>query len=120
MLVHVAGRSSTYEVVSVTNGTTLVIRLLYGAGGFVTTDAYTINETIQAYAVTDDIYDLIIDAEATTTSYSNTIVKTPASNFGVVINVRQGKVILPFTQNATVGDSGLTATVVRQDDTIAV
>jgi hypothetical protein len=34
--------------------------------------------------------------------------------------VRQGKVILPFTQNATVGDSGLTVTVVRQDDTIAV
>jgi len=120
MLIYVAGRTSTYEVVSVTNETNLVIQLIYGAGGFVSTDTYTINETIQAYDTADDIYDLILDYEATTTSLSNTIVKTPASNFGVVVNVRQGKVILPFTQNATVGDSGVTVTTVRQDDTIAV
>jgi hypothetical protein len=120
MLVYVATRTSTYEVTEVTDLNTLQLRLLYGAGGFVSGDAYTINETIQAYDTADDIYDLLLDYEATTTSLSNTIVKTPASNFGVVVNVRQGKVILPFTQNATVGDSGLTVTVVRQDDTIAV
>lgn len=120
MLVYVAGRTSTYEVTEVTDLNTLQLRLLYGAGGFVSTDAYTINETIQAYDTADDIYDLILDYEASTTSISNTIVKTPAANFGVVVNVRQGKVILPFTQNATVGDSGLTVTTVRQDDTIAV
>lgn len=120
MLVYVAGRTSTYEVTEVTDLNTLQLRLLYGAGGFVSTDAYTINETIQAYDTADDIYDLILDYEAASTSISNTIVKTPAANFGVVVNVRQGKVILPFTQNATVGDSGLTVTTVRQDDTIAV
>lgn len=120
MLVYVAARTSTYEVTAVTDADTLQLRLLYGAGGFVSGDAYTINETIQAYDTSDDIYDLLLDYEATTTSISNTIVKTPAANFGVVVNVRQGKVILPFTQNATVGDSGLTVTTVRQDDTIAV
>jgi len=120
MLVHVASRASTYEVTEVTDLNTLQLRLLYGAGGFVSTDPYTINETIQAYEPADDIYDLILDYEASTTSISNTIVKIPASNFGVVVNVRQGKVILPFTQNATVGDSGLTVTTVRQEDTIAV
>jgi hypothetical protein len=120
MLVYVAGRTSTYEVTAVTDEDTLAIRLVYGAGGFVSTDTYTINALIQTYAATDDIHDVIIDAEATTTSISNTLVKTPAANFGVVVNVRQGKVILPFTQNATVGDSGLTVTTVRQEDTIAV
>jgi hypothetical protein len=120
MLVYVAGRTSTYEVTDIQSETNVGLRLLYGAGGFVSTDTYTMNETIQAYDTGDDIFDLIIDAEATTTSYSNTIVKTPAANFGVVVNVRQGKVILPFTQNATVGDSGLTVTTVRQDDTIAI
>ena len=120
MLIYVATRTSTYEVVSVDGADDLTIKLIYGAGGFVSGDAYTINETIQAYDTGDDIYDLLLDYEADTTSISNTIVKTPASNFGVVVNVRQGKVILPFTQNATVGDSGLTVTTVRQDDTIAV
>lgn len=120
MLVFVSARSSTYEVTAVTDADTLQLRLLYGAGGFVSADAYTINETIQAYDTADDIFDLIIDKETTTTSISNTIIKTPAANFGVVVNVRQGKTILPFTQNATVGDSGLTVTTVRQDDTIAV
>jgi hypothetical protein len=120
MLIHVATRTSTYEVVSVTDADNLVIQLLYGAGGFVSGDAYTINETIQGYDTNDNLHDLIIDTEATTTSSTNTLIKTPASNFGVVVNVRQGKIILPFTQNATVGDSGVTVTVVRQDDTIAV
>jgi hypothetical protein len=120
LLIYVAGRTSTYEVVSVTNETTLVIRLLYGAGGFVSTDTYTMNALIQTYANTDDIHDLILDVEATATAASNTFIKTPASNFGVVVNVRNGKNILPFTQNQVVGDNGATVTTVRQPDTIAV
>ena len=120
MLVHVAGRSSTYEVTAVTDLNTLAIRLLYGAGGFVTTDTYTLNALIQTYAATDDIHDLIIDREATGTSESNTFIKTTSSPFGVVVNVRNGKNILPFTQNQTVGDNGATVTTVRQPDTIAV
>jgi hypothetical protein len=118
MLIYVATRTSTYEVVSVDGADDLTIQLLYGAGGFVSGDAYTINETIQAYDINDDIFDLIIDAEATTTSYSNTFVQS--TTFGTVVNVRQGKVILPFTQNQGVTASGATVTVVRQPDTIAV
>lgn len=118
MLVHVATRSSTYEVVSVDGADDLTIKLIFGAGGFVSGDAYTINETIQAYDTNDDLFDLIIDAEATTTSYTNTFVQS--TTFGTVCNVRQGKVILPFTQNQSVGASGATVTVVRQPDTIAV
>jgi hypothetical protein len=120
MLVHVATRTSTYEVVSVDGADDLTIQLLYGSGGFVSGDAYTINETIQGYDTNDNLHELIIDTETAAGSSSNTLIKTPAANFGVVVNVRQGKVILPFTQNATVGDSGVTVTVVRQDDTIAV
>ena len=65
------------------------------------------------------MYVPIIDEYATISSSQNTLVKTPASDFGVVINVRQGGVILPFTQNNTVGDSGLTAAAIRTLDTIA-
>ena len=120
LLIYVAGRSSTYEVVSVSSETSAVITLLYGAGGFVSTDAYTMNACIQNYAATDDIHDLILDLEATGTTESNTFIKTTSSPFGVVVNVRNGKNILPFTQNVTVGDNGATVTTVRQPDTIAV
>jgi hypothetical protein len=119
MLIYVASRTSTYEVVSVTDLDTLVIQLLYGAGGFQSGDAYTINETIQAYDTSDELHDLILNQIATGDPTSNSFIKTPASDFGVVVNVRQGKVILPFTQNATVGDSGGAVTVVRTTDTIA-
>ncbi len=118
MLIHVATRSSTYEVSSVDGADDLTIRLVYGAGGFVSGDAYTINETIQAYTTSDDLYDLILDVEATGTSTSNTFVQSTL--FGTVVNVRQGKIILPFTQNANVTASGGSVTVVRQPDTIAV
>ena len=118
MLVHVAGRSSTYEVVSRSDADTLVIKLLYGAGGFVTTDTYTINETIQLYAVTDDIFDLIIDIEATGLTESNSFVQS--TTFNVVVNVRNGKNIIPFTTNPGITAAGGSATVVRTPDTIAV
>jgi len=127
MLIQNTTASFTFEVVSVTDLNTLVIRQVFGtAGTFVSTDAYTINETIQAYAVTDNIFDLIIDAEeligtdGTPGSISNTLVKTPAANFGNVVQVRQGKIILPFEQNQSQGDGDTTVTTVRTPDTIAV
>jgi hypothetical protein len=120
MLVHVAGRSSTYEVTAVTDEDTLAISLLYGAGGFVSTDTYTINALIQTYANTDDVHDLILDTVATGTSVSNTFIKTLASDFTTVCNVRNGKNILPFTINQNVNDNGASITTVRQPDTIAV
>ena len=126
MLIYVAARTSTYEVVGSITADTLAIRLVYGAGGFVSADAFTINETIQLYATGDNIYDLIIDEEedtgddTTPGSISNTLVKTPASDFGTVVQVRLGKTILPFEQNQTQGDGDTTVTAVRTPDTIAV
>ena len=126
MLVFVTLRSSSFEVVSVTDADNLVIRLVHGAGGFVSTDGYTINETIQLYAVTDNIFDLIIDAEEDVGtdiapgSISNTLIKTPAANFGTVVQVRLGKTILPFEQNQTQGDGDTSVTAVRTPDSIAV
>ena len=123
MLIHFATvGSSTFEVVSRTDLNTLVIKLLYGAGGLADSgEAYTINETIQAYTTNDDIFDLILDVEATATSESNTFVQS--TTFDVVVNVRRGGAgddpILPFTQNPGVNASGGSATVVRTPDTIA-
>lgn len=118
MLVHFASLTSTYEVVSVTDLNTLVVILVFGAGGLADSgETYTINETIQAYDTGDDIFDLILDTEATGTTTSNTFVQSTL--FDTVVNVRQGKIILPFTQNAAVTASGGAVTVVRQEDTIA-
>lgn len=119
-----------WEVTNVVNGTTLDVTPLYGpldaTQDWDLNDTFTINALIgdhtgpSDYSTADDLYDLIIDAEATTTSIFNTFVKTPAMDFGTVVNVRQGKTILPFTQNQNVNDSGATVTTVRTPDTIAV
>ena len=120
-----------FEVVSVDSDTQLTVQQIYGSGtGGVgdgtwtggaggTGDSYEINEVITAYTTSDDIYDLILDIEATGTSVANSFTKTLAANFGTVVNVRQGKVILPFTLNQTQGDGSTTVTVVRQPDNIA-
>lgn len=125
MLVQDTTNTGTYEVVSVDGADDLTIKHLYGADLFATTDAYTINETIQLYAVTDDIFDLILDVaetvgtDGTPGSESNTLVKA-GGTFGTVVQVRQGKVILPFEQNQDQGQGNTTVTAVRTPDTIAV
>lgn len=127
MLIQNTTGSSTYEVVSIDSASELTIRHLYGTDNFTTANAYTINETIQAYAVTDDLFDLILDIEedvgtdGSPGSASNTLVKTPAANFGVVVQVRQGGLggILPFELNQTQGDGNTSVTAVRTPDTIA-
>ena len=127
--------SYVWEVVSVVDADNLVMRPLYGtyfAGSPLLQDVdigdtFEINRFIGDHADptpnnytpgTDHVFDLILDLEATGTSASNTFVKA-IPDFGVVVNVRQGKVILPFTQNPTVGFSGGSVTVVRTPDTIA-
>jgi hypothetical protein len=125
MLIRNTTTGDFFEVVEVTGETTIdcvEIHDSVGAGnGWTSTDNYEINRLIQNYATTDDLYDLIIDAEATTTSISNTFVKASSpTSFDVVVNVRQGKVILPFTLNQTQGQGSTTVTVVRQPDTIAI
>jgi len=126
-----------WEIVAIGDGgspldvTKLTVRQLYGPLtdlGQVWTvgDTYTINTLIGdhaaapvQYSASDNIFDLYIDEEATGSSVSNTFVKILTANYDVVVNVRQGKIILPFTQNPTMGDSGGSVTVVRAEDTIA-
>jgi len=121
MLVLVPAKDEYYEIVSASNGSCVIAEVhdTVGAGTFTNGDSYEINVLIQDYATTDNLYDLIIDAEATTTSINNTFTKQTGADFDVVVNVRQGKVILPFTLNQTQGDGNTTVTVVRQPDTIA-
>jgi len=121
--------TEVWEVVSVTDLNNLVAKQLYGTldvnQDFVIGDTVTINKLIGnhtvplAYGTDDDLFDLLVDVEATGTSVNNTFVKTLAADFGVVVNVRQGKIILPFNQNPSVGDGGGSVTVVRTPDTIA-
>ena len=121
-----------WEVVSVDSDTQLTVIQIYGSNGSGgvgtgtwtgaiggTGDGYEINKVITAYTSDDNLYDLILDIEASGTSVSNSFTKTLSSNFGTVVNVRQGKVILPFTINQTQGDGSTTVTVVRQPDNIA-
>ncbi len=118
-----------WEVQEVLSETQLSVLWLYGpknaSQDWDVNDTFEINRLIGDhtgpgdYSSSDNVYTPIIDAEASGTSIFNTFVKTIGSDFGVVVNVRQGKVILPFTQNVTVSDGSTTVTVVRTPDTIA-
>ena len=121
MLVRNTTDGGIFEVTEVTSDTTLAVQQLYGTAGgdFANLDGYEINRVITAYTTDDDMYDLILDIEATGASVSNSFTKAIGANFGTVVNVRQGKVILPFTLNQTQGDGSTTVTVVRQPDNIA-
>lgn len=124
MLVQDTTNTGTYEVVSVDGADDLTIRHLYGADLFASGDAYEINETIQLYAVGDDIFDLILDYEedvgtgGAPGTMSNSFVRA-GGGLAVVVQVRQGKIILPFEQNQAVGQSDVTVTAVRTPDSIA-
>ncbi len=129
MLVHnTTNGDDVYEVVSVTDDNNIIIKKLYGAGTITVTDTFTLNALIgdhttaspADYTTADNLFDLILDTEAVGATTSNSFVKLLASNFNVVVNVRQGKIILPFTTNPVVNDAGGSAAVVRAADTIAV
>jgi len=105
---------------------TLLLRPLYGSpDDFDVGDTFTINLLIQTYATSDDVYDTILDYEedvgddVTPGSIVNTFVKL-GGTFGTVVQVRQGKVILPFEQNQDQGQGNTTVTTVRTPDSIAV
>jgi hypothetical protein len=104
------------EVVEVVSDTELTVT---DNGTSWASQAFEINQTVRAYDTVDNMFVPIIDEYATATSATNSLVKTPASDFGIVVNVRQGKVILPFTQNNTVGDNGRDIPANRILDTIA-
>lgn len=127
-----AGKTrEVWEVTVVDSTTTLTVQQLYGStSDWDIGDTYTINALIgdhvgdstnpTDYTTEENVFDLILDEESLTTAdNSNTFVKT-STDFGTVVNVRQGKSILPFTQNQNVPIGGATVTVVRTPDTIAV
>jgi hypothetical protein len=107
------------------NDTADVVQL-YGTPTAWSTDAYEINTLIAKhdsatatdYATTANIFDLILDLEATGTTASNSFIQS--TTFNTVANVRQGKDILPFTANPDIDSSGGSVAVVRTEDTIAV
>ena len=124
----VGSLNEVWEVTNVVSATTLDVQQLYPVGAadsWTVADTYQINRLIGRdhaatpanYTAADDLYDLILDEEATGSSVTNSLVQS--TTFGVVFNIRQGKVILPFTQNATVDPTGAVVTVVRSPDTIA-
>lgn len=113
-------------VVSVTDADTLVTTQLVGGGSndWATGDSYEIGRvrtnTGTGYTTSDNVFAPIIDRAAVagdSGSISNSLVQL--TSFGVVVNVRQGKIILPFTQNGTVGSTGLSLAAIRNLDTIA-
>lgn len=118
-----------WEVTAINSATDLSVRQLYGpldaTQDWDVGDTFTINALIGDhtvpgdYAVADDVFDLILDLEADATSESNSFIKTLSADFDVVVNVRQGKIILPFTINQTVGDGNTVVSTVRTTDTIA-
>lgn len=113
-------------VVSVTDSNTLVTTPL-STGTWANTNTFDVGRvrtnTGTGYitgASGDEMYAPIIDrvmVAGDSGTITNTLVQS--TNFGVVLNARQGKVILPFTQNGTVTASGLTLSVIRTPDTIA-
>lgn len=126
-----AGKTThVWEVTNVVGATVLDVVALYGpldaTQDWDVGDTYTINALIGDhtipgdYSTADDVFDLILDQEVTGASINNSFVKILSVDFGVVVNVRQGKIILPFTQNQTQGDGNTIVTVVRAPDTIAV
>ncbi len=110
-----------WEVTNVVSDTVLDVTAIYGpldaTQDWDVGDTYEINKLIQTYATSDDLHDLLLDEEATGGSVTNTYVQSTSQ--GVVGQVRQGKVILPFDQNATADATGVSITTVRTPDTIA-
>lgn len=118
-----------YEITVVDSATELTLKKLYGSGdAFASGDAYEINFLIGGdhtatpadYGADDGIYITYIDELATGTSVNNQFIKSTSNDFTMVVNVRQGKIILPFTINQLQQDDSVTVTTVRTPDTIAV
>ena len=112
----------TAIVVSIDSATQLTTSTL-SVGVYSNGNSYYI-ETItdRAYTVSpqDTAYVPIINAQAITTSLSNSLIKdTLQPAIPVLVRVRQGKVILPFEIENSIGNTGMTQAAIRTADTIA-
>ena len=122
-------RDQIWEVTAVT-ATVLDVTQIFGpTGNWESADGYEINKLIgdhtdptpADYVATDRLYVPYIDVEALGSTTTNSFVKSLASNFDAVVNVRRSAAtrILPFDITTTVNDAGGSATTVRTEDTIA-
>lgn len=116
--------SSTASVVSVTSETQLVTSTLTGGSGntYDNNDSYTFETQILTAAESgvDNLYIPIINEKivGVATSVSNSLLFT-APDIPVLVRVRQGKVILPFEIENTIGTTGMSQAAIRTVDTIA-
>lgn len=112
----------TATVVSVDSATQLTTTTL-SVGVYNNGNSYYIEAvTDRAYTTSpqDTAYVPIINQVALTTSVSNSLIKdTLQPAIPVLVRVRQGKVILPFEIENSIGNTGMTQAAIRTADTIA-
>ena len=93
--------------------------LVGGAGNdWAISDAYQINKLRQTYDGSDTVYVPFLDQKNTAGSDESTTI-IQSSTIPVVVKVRQGKVILPFTVGQTISSAGMSQAAIRTLDTIA-
>jgi hypothetical protein len=102
--------TATFEGNGLTGGT---------GNDFAVSDDYRINELIQSYDGTDDVYIPFIDDKNTAgTDETTTIIQS--TDIDVLVRVRQGGTILPFQSGQTINANGMSQAAIRTLDTIAV
>lgn len=113
--------SATNRVVSVDSQTQLTTSAISGTNTYTDGDSYTFETQILTVIESPDtlyvpiINEMIISPAV---SVTNTLIYT-APTIPVLVRVRQGKVILPFEIENTIGATGMSQAAIRTEDTIA-
>ena len=81
-------------------------------------DTYDVNSTVVAHQANDNAYVPFIERIADATSESATLVYTSDIDVRVVVRRVAATTILPFSQDATIGSTGLSVATIRTTDTI--
>ncbi len=114
--------SATNRVVSVDSETQLTTSAISGTNTYTAGDTYTFETQllVAAESGVDNLYIPIINEMVISpaTSVSNTLIYT-APEIPVLVRVRQGKVILPFEIENSIGLTGMSQAAIRTADTIA-
>lgn len=85
---------------------------------FDASDDYRINELVQGYDATDNVYVPFLDQKNTAgTTETTTIIQS--TDIDVLVRVRNGGIIQPFQAGQTIGANGMTQAAIRTLDTIA-
>jgi hypothetical protein len=114
--------NATAVVMVVDSETRLTLKPLFGEGtAWVSTNTFNVNSAVSAYTSANAVYIPIIDAIATASSISNSLIY--GSNISVLVRVRRAKPtanpILPFESTGTIGATGLAVSAIRTSDSIA-